>query len=860
MPGVFVRLVGCVLVLLGAVLPAWGQAERYDLSDGWTFMAGDDPSWSTQPPAERVPIEVGMAWEAAGYPEMDGFGWYFLEFEASAKLVGQEVIWLHLGRIDDADETFLNGDRIGGMGKIDGSASAWDEERRYRLKAGLLREGVNRLAVRVNDTGFGGGMFSGAPHISAYSAQVIETTLTRVGDRGVVALPSDRELADHPMSPAFVLSPYTAEAIGDPMRLPEARFTRLGERLRVDLDVDLDAVDLYGTGMVTGPLLRDGTFVRFWNTDNYRYGRDRGRRLYQSHPWVLGLRADGSAFGVLFDTTWRASLDLKAGMRLQTDAPSVPVYMFERETVEEVLEHLAALTGTIEMPPLWALGFQQSRFSYINDAMARKYAREFRRRRLPVDVLWFDIDYMRGFRVFTYNARRFPDPAATNAYLHDLNFKAVWMLNPGVKLEPDKGYGVYDSGTKRDIWVKDASGAAFIGKVWAGESVFPDFTMPEARDWWASMFPPFIAKGVDGVWNDMNEPAVFGGPDATMPVDARHRGGEGIPPGSHLQHHNIYGMMMARATREGMLRAQPDRRPFVLTRANFLGGHRYAATWTGDNAPTDNHMRLSIPMCLSLGLSGQPFVGPDIGGFDGHMPKDAELFRHWISVGAFYPFSRCHFGGKGTQPDREPWTYDDETENIARVALERRYRLLPYLYTCFREASVRGLPVMRPVFMADPTDLKLRGEERAFMVGGDLLVIPRWAESPAVPAGDWRPVSLLEGDIEEDGYQVELRQRPGSVIPLGPVVQHTVDYRLDPLTLSVHLNEQGMAEGFLYEDAYNGFGYRDGAFRLTRVSAWLEGDEVRVRMAVEEGQWPEQERRVRVRVVGRPGVAVRILP
>jgi alpha-glucosidase len=346
----------------------------------------------------------------------------------------------------------------------------------------------------------------------------------------------------------------------------------------------------------------------------------------------------------------------------------------------------------------------------------------------------------------------------------------------------------------------------------------------------------------------MNEPAVFNMPDKAMPADNRHGGGGEIPPGAHHRYRNIYGLLMAKATREGILRARPERRPFVLTRANFLGGHRYAATWTGDNQSSEEHMRLSIPMTLTLGLSGQPFAGPDLGGFAGN--ASAELWAQWVGFGAFFPFCRGH--AVKDSNDKEPWAFGEAVEATARVALERRYRLLPYLYTLFREASLTGSPVMRPIFMADAADRSLRSEEGAFMLGSDVIVVPAWSKEVRLPGGVWREVSLVPGD-REDRYQARLLVRGGAIVPLGRVVQTTAESSLEPLTLLVCLTEEGWAEGELYEDEGEGFGYLQGDFLLTHFRAEKRGDEVCISVTDAQGARVRPNRRVCVELVDKYG-------
>ena len=607
---------------------------------------------------------------------------------------------------------------------------------------------------------------------------------------------------------------------------------------------------LYGEGEVTGPLLRNGTDTVLWNTDNGDYQRDHGRRLYQSHPWVLGVRPDGTAFGFLADTTFHSEIKTTdTAIDFVTDGPAFPVILIDRSSPQEVMGTLARLIGTAPLPPRWALGYHQCRYSYEPDARVREIADTFRARQIPCDVIWMDIDYMDGYRIFTFDPKKFPDPSATNAYLHDHGFHSVWMIDPGVKKE--KGYPVFDGGNALDAWIenKDDTGP-FVGPVWPGACVFPDFTRPDVRRWWAGLYKPFMATGIDGVWNDMNEPAIFGTPDATMDNRARLRGGDGLPADTMARYHNVFGLLEVMASRAGIQAANPDKRPFVLSRSGYLGSQRYAATWTGDNASTWQDLKLSIPMSLSLGLAGQPMSGPDCGGFQ--RAATPELWANWIAVDAFFPFSRGH-SDKGS-PAKEPWAFGEETENAARVALQRRYRLLPYLYTLFHEHTQDGLPVMRPVFFADPKNADLRQEEQAFLVGADLLVIPQWATDPHLPVG-WVKVEIVKD--EQSGtnakYQPEVRLRPGSVVPLGEVVQNTNEESFAPLTLLVCPDEKGDAAGTLYEDAGDGYGYQHDDYLLTTYHAHRERD-YEIVTATTTGKRTHPARKVNVRVATWGGV------
>jgi alpha-glucosidase len=615
--------------------------------------------------------------------------------------------------------------------------------------------------------------------------------------------------------PSFILQKEYAE-IGKPSSKWKIRpvfYKSAGKNCVAFPLKDKNNVSLYGSGEVTGSLIRNNKSIQLWNTDNWNYLKDNGRRLYQSHPWVLGVYADGSAFGIIADNTWKQELILKDSIKFESEGPAFRVIVITGNSPQEVLKDLSDLTGRMELPPLWALGYQQCRWSYEPDKRVIEIADGFRSHKIPCDVIWMDIDYMDHFKVFTFDSIKFPSPENLNNYLHNKGYKSIWMIDPGIKVE--KGYSVYEQGTKGDHWVKNKKGEPFVGKVWPGECCFPDFTKPSTQQWWSGLYKNYMINGIDGVWNDMNEPSVFEVASTTMPEDNIHEGGNKLAKGSHLRYHNVYGTLMIKYSRDGILKVNPDKRPFVLSRSGFLGSHRYGATWTGDNKASSEHMKMSIPMILNLGLSGQPFSGADIGGYAG--TTTPELFGQWIAIGAFYPFARGH-AEKATN-DKEPWAFGPEVEQISRTAINRRYRLLPYLYTLFYEASVNGLPVMRPVFFSDIQDTTLRKEDQAFLLGNDLLIVPKWANNPSLPKGNWRNVSIAGENSKDDHYQPDIKIKEGTVIPLGKIIQNTTEYQSDSLTLLISLNKAGKAYGKIYIDKGEGFGYKNGEYALLLVSA-----------------------------------------
>lgn len=588
--------------------------------------------------------------------------------------------------------------------------------------------------------------------------------------------------------------------------------------------------DLYGTGLVTGSLRRNGTDIMIWNRDNWGYYSEDGKCLYQSHPWIMGVRQDGSTFGILADNSWKQYFDLSNPIKITTEGPAFRVIIIEKENPAEMMKALGTLTGTIELPPLWALGYQQSRYNPSYTAnKAKEIADEFRRREIPCDVIWMDIDYMDGKRIFTFNSKDFSDPIGLNNYLQERNFKAGYIIDPGVKI--DNNYFVYNQGTVGNHWVKDKNHNDYVGEVWPGLCHFPDFTRPETRSWWASLYGNFVDDyQIDGVWNDMNEPGVFNTEGWTMPIDNIHRGGDGWTEGSHLRYHNLYGSLMSQATYEGVLDKVPNKRPFVLSRGNHLGAQRYCATWTGDNRGTWEHMRMSIPMSITLGLSGQPFSGPDVGGYS--VDATPDLLGHWMALGAYYPFSRNHTAERA----QEPWVFGKEIEDVSRTALNRRYMLTPYFYSLFYEAAKTGMPIMRPTYFADFTDLNLRKEEQAFLLGKDLLVIPRWAINVKLPQGDW---DMLKLEPEDDGFQPLVALRPGAIVPiLHRPIQSMEEYTTDSITLLINPLSDGVAEGVMYNDAGNGFGYKNGDYELLRFYAEKHGqNQLKITITKSEGNW-----------------------
>ena len=492
----------------------------------------------------------------------------------------------------------------------------------------------------------------------------------------------------------------------------------------------------FGCGERTAGLEKTGSHQVFWNVDPPEGHTASFNNLYTSIPFVLSL-VDGRAHGLFLDYPGRVEFDLAKADPARftaTAADAFVYYVFAGPTPRDVLAQYTELTGRISLPPLWALGNQQSKWGYEDADEVRAIARGYRERGIPCDVVYLDIDHMDGYRVFTFDAERFPDPAGFVAELEADGFKVVCITDPGVKVDED--YGVYVSGRERDLYCKTKRGTEYRNVVWPGLCAFPDFTNPEAREWWGDQQAPLVEAGVAGVWCDMDEPALFVPDQSTMPEDVVHPGGGDAR--YHQDVHNLYGSLMARAAREGLQRLRPDKRPFVITRAGYAGLQRDALQWTGDNSSWWEHLWMSMPQLQNLGLSGVSFCGVDVGGFFGD--SNGELLARWTEFGIFQPFCRNH-SCKGTVP-QEPWAFGEPWETICRDMLSLRMRLLPYLYGLFDEAARTGAPILRPLLFEYPDDPVTYSADDEFLVGDALLVAP--ITRPGIehrhvylPAGEW---------------------------------------------------------------------------------------------------------------------------
>jgi len=617
----------------------------------------------------------------------------------------------------------------------------------------------------------------------------------------------------------------------------------------------------YGFGERTGFLDKLAERQTNWTYDALDYS-SLTDNLYQAIPFLMALRP-GLSYGIFFNTTFWSQFDLGAEQpgvwRLETHGGELDYYIIYGPQPAQVLHTYTELTGRMPLPPRWALGYHQCRWSYESETEVWELAQEFRRRQIPCDVIHLDIDYMRGYRVFTWSPERFSDPAKLVSDLAQAGFKTVTIIDPGVKYEPEGHYPVFDQGVEQDYFVRKADSQLFHGYVWPDKAVFPDFLRPEVRQWWGDLHQSLTRIGVAGIWNDMNEPSIsdrpFGddGDKIAFPLDAPQ--GPVDEPTNHAETHNLYGLTMARACCEGLERLRSSERSFVLTRSGFAGIQRWSSVWMGDNQSLWEHLEMSLPMLCNMGLSGVAFVGCDVGGFAGN--ATAELFARWMQVGILYPLMRGHSAMSTAR--HEPWVFGDRVERICREYLELRYRLLPYLYTLFWEAATTGAPILRPLLYHFPNDLRTYTLYDQVLLGPSLMAAPIYRPGIEhrvvyLPQGtwyDWWSGNVVEGPIHILAHapleQMPLYVRAGAIIPLAPVMQYADQRPLDGLQLRVW---PGTGEWTLYEDDGDSFEYRTGGFATLTCRVYPEAGQMVVEIDPRQGNWSPPQRETVVELVG----------
>ncbi len=580
----------------------------------------------------------------------------------------------------------------------------------------------------------------------------------------------------------------------------------------------------YGLGDKTGFLNKRDYEYENWNSDIPQAHNDAYRALYKSIPFLITLKKNG-VYGLFFDNTYKSYVNLgkenQAYYYYGAENGNLDYYFIAGDSMPEVVSGYTYLTGTTPLPQLWTLGYHQSRWGYDSADCIKKVASKYRELQIPCDTMHFDIDYMDGYRVFTWNEKDYGKPGEAVKELKDDGFKTVCIIDPGVKLDP--GYDKYEEGIAGDYFAKTKEGEVYVNAVWPGDAVYPDFGKKEVRRWWADNQKFLTDMGVAGVWNDMNEPASFRG---ELPQDVVFTDEDRET--THAAMHNVYGHLMSKATYEG-LKQQTGKRPFVITRACYAGSQKYTTVWTGDNQSLWSHLQMAVPQLCNLGLSGMAFAGTDVGGFGADCT--AELLCRWVQIGIFSPLFRNHSSNGSIY--QEPWQFGEKTVNIYRKFVELRYRLLPYLYDLFYECERTGLPVMRPLVLHYEQDGNTWNLNDEFLVGENLLVAPVLEQGQThrmvyLPEGKW--YDFFTGKEYEGGnyYLVDapldtcpIFAKAGSIIPTYELMQYVGEKPYDTLKMLVFPGEGSYVH---YQDNGTDFAYRDGEYNLYEFVKNENGD------------------------------------
>jgi len=621
---------------------------------------------------------------------------------------------------------------------------------------------------------------------------------------------------------------------------------------------------ILGLGEKTGGMNRMGQSYTLWNTDvlspnaSGEFTASRAETdprsdststqfdpYYMSIPFFHHLAQDtGNAAGFFIDNGYRGHFEFQHAKqyRFHFAGGQYTEYVFAGPSLRSIISAYSDLTGRMAAPPIWALGYHQCRWHTYNQEMITDLARKYRENEIPCDTLWLDIEYMNQYRVFTWNKETFPNVRRMLGQLKEDGFRVVPIVDPGVKFEP--GNAVYEDGLKDDVFCKTDGGVHYTGQVWPGKTVFPDFATDRARRWWGKWNAGLIQSGLSGIWNDMNEPATGEIPEHAMRFDG------GKAP--HERFHNQYALLMAMATREGILEAEPNLRTFILSRAGSAGIQRYAANWMGDNMSRWDHLWLSMPMAMGLGLSGQPFVGADIGGFA--ESTNPELFVRWMQAAALTPFCRNH--NNAGSKEQYPWSFGKAVMELTRNSIELRYRLMPMLYTLFMKSTEDGLPVQRPLVLDYQDDRTAREIEDQFLLGEHLLVAPVYtpgstARQVYLPKGTWH--HWYDGTkLSGPGYliaqtpmdYIPLYAKGGAVIPMWPDAPPST-MGMHPSTIELHVfvpDEEGEYISHLHEDDGLTFNYKEGAFYRTQFKLRRHANSLTIEVSVVGSGYPEFKR------------------
>ena len=664
----------------------------------------------------------------------------------------------------------------------------------------------NVIRVRINDKKLGDD-FS-----YAVVAQPEKTNLRISNDENKITIETDSLKAEIGMKP-FSISFFTTD--GKVINEDESGLNTSWVGPEVSSYRHMQEKERFiGLGEKTGDLDRKGNGYTNWNTDAYGY-RDGIDPIYSSIPFYIGIHHNIN-YGIFLDNSFQTDFNFGASNNRFSSFSArngeMNYYFIYHKTLADIIKSYTWITGRMKMPPMWSLGYQQNRYTYYPDTEVLRIAQTLREKKIPADGITLDIHYMDRYQLFTWDKERFPDPKKMTGRLKELGFRTTVIVDPGIKIEP--GAPAFERGLKEDVYIKYSDGKNYAGQVWPGWCNFTDYTSEKGRQFWRREVKFFSDNGVSGIWNDMNEIATWGQKfpnNVLFDFEGRKT--------TILEAHNVYGSLMARTSYEGA-KAATNERPFVLTRSGFAGMQRYTAIWTGDNRSEDDHMMLGVRMLNSLGLSGVPFTGMDIGGFIG--TPTVGLYARWIQLGAFIPYSRNH-SALNTK-SAEPWTFGEEVTDIARNYISLRYKLMPYLYSTFYESTQNGLPVMRSLAIENTFDEHVYNSafQNQFQLGPSMLVIPEESNKDLakiyLPKGNWYNFYSDEMDnggkeklIELSFDKLPVYVKESSIIPMQTVVQSTAIAPSD--TLYLHIYKGTLANNYIYyEDDGLSFNNEKGMF------------------------------------------------
>jgi alpha-glucosidase len=601
-----------------------------------------------------------------------------------------------------------------------------------------------------------------------------------------------------------------------------------------------------GMGEALGNLDRRGTGITLNNTDNYKFGDPRVP-MYSSIPFYMGIHHD-IIYGIFFNNSYKSFFNFGLSTPFTSvsfDGGDVDYFFLYDTSVAKIIEHYTSLTGRMQLPPMWSLGYQQSRCTYYPQDKVMWIAETFRGKQIPLEGIVLDADYQYSYEPFRTNTKRFPDLLKLSSHLAKMNIELTASVYPGVNI--DSSYDSYNDGLKKDVFIKTSDGKVFQTEIAPLKVHLPDYTNPKTRQWWIDKMKWMQDNGINGYWNDMNEPAVGGSylpENLAFDFDGRKA--------TAAEAKNVYGFQMARSSYEAALKYRNGQRPFVLTRSGFAGVQRYSAMWSGDNTASDEGLLTSVLLNNQFGLSGVPFVGDDLGGYIGDGSKS--LYTRWIEVGIFSPYCRNHrefFGAAN-----EPWAYGEEAEAISKTYIGFRYKLMPYIYSAFYEASQTGMPIARSLCIDYPFDDQVydHNYQYEFLFGNDMLVVPLTSKETCkkiyLPQGDWYNIytdekitGAKEFSQEVPTFELPIYINGPAIIPLQSLVQSTKEKPSD--TLFVHIYNGAEKNVFTYyEDDGKTFNYKKGDYCKRNIE--FDGSKKQIIFEEQQGSYNSQFRHVRL--------------